>query len=115
MNFPALLAAMIAVESGGDERAIGDSGRSIGVLQISRAVVEDVNRRYGTHYIWPDDCYNRKKSVEICVGYLRRYGGRSQSPEKWARIWNGGPQGHRKPETRAYWEKVKTELNQKKP
>lgn len=110
MNFPALLAAMIAVESGGDDRAIGDEGRSIGILQISRAVVVDVNQRYGTRYIWPDDCYNRRKSVEICVGYLRRYGGRSQSPEKWARIWNGGPGGHRKPETRAYWEKVKSNL-----
>ena len=105
-----LLAALIAVESGGDCRAVGDQCRSIGILQISRGVVEDVNRIYGTHYVWPDDCYNRKKSVEVCVAYLTHYGGKSKSLEKSARQWCGGPQGHRKAATRAYWIKVKKHL-----
>ena len=106
----ALLAAMIAVESGGDCRAVGDQGRSIGILQISRGVVEDVNRIRGTHYKWPDDCFDRRKSIEICVAYLTHYGGKSKSLEKAARQWVGGPQGHRKAETRAYWIKVKKHI-----
>tara|TARA_R110000868_G_scaffold139147_3_gene353891 strand:+ start:349 stop:684 length:336 start_codon:yes stop_codon:yes gene_type:complete len=108
----ALLAAMIAVESGGDCRAVGDQGRSIGILQISRGVVEDVNRIRGTHYKWPDDCFDRKKSVEICVAYLNWYGGKSKSLEKAARQWNGGPKGHRNAETRDYWKRVKQHLTQ---
>ena len=106
----ALLAAMIAVESGGDCRAVGDQGRSIGILQISRGVVEDVNRIRGTHYKWPDDCFDRRKSIEICVAYLTHYGGKSKSLEKAARQWVGGPQGHRKAETRDYWIKVKKHI-----
>jgi hypothetical protein len=106
----ALLAALIAVESGGDCRAIGDQGRSIGILQITEACVRDVNRIYGIHYRWPDDCFDRKSSVEICVAYLNWYGGKSKSLEKSARIWNGGPKGHRNAETLAYWRKVKKHL-----
>jgi soluble lytic murein transglycosylase-like protein len=105
-----LLAALIAVESGGDCRAIGDQGRSIGILQITEACVADVNRIYGTHYRWPNDCFDRKSSVEICVAYLTHYGGKSKSLEKAARQWNGGPKGHRKPETRPYWQRVKQQL-----
>jgi len=106
----ALLAALIAVESGGNNQAIGDEGRSIGCLQITEACVRDVNRIYGTHYRWPNDCFDRKASVEICVAYLTHYGGKSKSLEKAARIWNGGPKGHRNAETRAYWIKVKKHL-----
>ena len=106
----ALLAAMIAVESGGDCRAVGDQGRSIGILQISRGVVEDVNRIRGTHYKWPDDCFDRRKSIEICVAYLTHYGGKSKSLEKAARQWNGGPQGHRNPASLKYWKRVKQQL-----
>lgn len=108
----ALLAALIAVESGGDCKAIGDKGRSIGCLQITSACVADVNRIYGTHYRWPDDCFDRKSSIEICVAYLTHYGGKSKSLEKVARQWNGGPKGHRNPETIAYWRKVKQQLKQ---
>lgn len=106
----ALLAALIAVESGGDCNAIGDNGRSIGCLQITEACVRDVNRIYGTTFKWPDDCFNRYLSQRICTLYLSHYGGKSKSLEKAARQWVGGPQGHRKPETRPYWRKVKQQL-----
>ena len=106
----ALLAAMILVESNGNPRAVGDEGRSIGILQISRGVVDDVNRIRGTHYKWPDDCFDRKTSIEICFAYLSWYGGKSKSPEKFARIWNGGPRGHRNPDTRAYWRRVRAAM-----
>jgi soluble lytic murein transglycosylase-like protein len=109
----ALLAALIAVESGGNNQAVGDNNRSIGCLQITEACVRDVNRIYGTHYRWPNDCFDRKKSVEICVAYLRHYGGKSKSLEKAARQWVGGPQGHRKPETRPYWKRVQQQLTTK--
>jgi len=105
-----LLAALIFVESGGNNKAIGDEGWSIGCLQITEICVRDVNRIYGTHYRWPHDCFDRKSSIEICVAYLAHYGGKSKSLEKAARQWNGGPKGHRSPETISYWRKVKQQL-----
>ena len=111
---PALLLALIAVESGGDPRAIGDEGRAIGVLQIGAAVVLDVNRVYGTRYKWPTDCYNARTSAVICVQYLKLYTEPDDSDEVLARKWNGGPSGHRKPSTLKYWQKVKQQLEKTK-
>ena len=105
-----LLLALIAVESGGDPRAIGDGGKSIGVLQIGPAVVLDVNRVYGTRYKWPTDCYNARKSAVICVQYLKLYTEPDDSNEVIARTWNGGPKGHRKASTLPYWRKVQKAL-----
>lgn len=105
-----LLAAMILVESGGDCEAIGDNGRSIGCLQITELCVRDVNRIYGTHYRWPDDCFNRHLSTRICDLYLSHYGGENATDHKLARIWNGGPMGHTKSATRSYWSRVKAKL-----
>jgi len=111
-----LLAAMIQVESHGNNHAVGDEGRAIGCLQITRAVLADVNRAYRTEYILRD-CYDRGKSVKICRNYLTLWGrkyedetGTSATAQVLARIWNGGPRGWNKPETQAYWHKVKAEL-----
>jgi len=104
-----LIDALVHVESKGENHVVGDNGRAVGVLQIHKEVVDDVNRRYGTSYTYAD----RKsidKSREICRKYLLMYGGRNATDEKYARIWNGGPRGHRKTSTRAYWRKVKRNL-----
>lgn len=110
MSLEILLAAMIAVESGGDDTAIGDNGRSIGALQIGRQCVIDVNRVYGSTYRWPEDCYNRAKSVEICTKYLTHYCGNRASNEVYARTWNGGPRGARLVATVKYWDSVRSHL-----
>jgi soluble lytic murein transglycosylase-like protein len=101
-----LLAALMTVESNNNPNAIGDHGRAIGVLQISRAVVRDVNRATGSHYRWPADCYNKATSIAICSAYLDMYA-RGKSAESMARVWNGGPGGDRKASTLAYWRLVK--------
>jgi len=114
-----LLTALIAVESSGNDRAIGDNGKSHGCLQIGKAVVMDVNqRRRGKRlpeYKWPSDCYDREKSKTICREYLAIYCtpkrlGHKPTLEDAARMWNGGPNGHKKTATLKYWTKVKTHL-----
>lgn len=112
-----LLAALIGVESGGDTKAKGDGGKAIGCLQIHKGVVEDVNRIYRLEkgFVWPDDCYDKKKAVQICYLYLCHYScpkrlGREPTPEDMARIWNGGPNGYRKKNTLKYWVKVKAAM-----
>lgn len=101
----ALLAALISVESGGRDLAVGDGGRAIGPLQIHAAVVEDVNRFAGTHYTH-SGMTNRAAAMQVCVLYIEHYA-RGQSPEVQARIWNGGPKGALKKATIGYWAKVK--------
>ena len=82
-------------------------------LQIQDICVQDVNRIYGTLYT-AQDVYDYKKSREIAELYLtywgeayRRKTGRPADYETLARIWNGGPNGWKKPSTLNYWKKVR--------
>ena len=109
-----LILALIAVESGGNSKAIGDNGYAHGALQIHRSVIEDVNRIYGTTYVYSDRM-SRQKSVHICILYLDHYAtkerlGRKPTYRDMARIWNGGPDGYKERSTLKYWRKVRLHL-----
>lgn len=104
----ALLAALLAVESGGNDMAIGDHGRARGALQIHAAVVEDVNRVHGTRYTH-HDMHDRKAAVRVCSLYLATYAP-GASTEVQARTWNGGPRGATKAATLGYWGRVKAKM-----
>ena len=114
MNYSALISALISVESGGRADAVGDNGKAFGILQIWDVVVKDVNTFYGTSYTHKD-AFNPTKAQQICRYYLRLYAtkariGDMDPYEAAARIWNGGPNGHRKAATLAYWARVKKAL-----
>ena len=104
-----LIDALVHVESRGEVHAIGDNGKAVGPLQIHKEVVDDVNKAYGTNYTY-EDRKSIDKSREICRRYLLLHGGRNATNEKYARIWNGGPGGHRKRSTSKYWVKVRRRL-----
>lgn len=108
MNLGPLIAALITVESGGRDNAIGDGGRAIGALQIHKSVVVDVNRIAGTSYTH-QQMTNRIAARKVCEIYLTRYAA-GKTNEEAARIWNGGPNGHRKSATVGYWNKVRKHL-----
>jgi hypothetical protein len=108
---PTLLAALLAVESGGNDRAIGDHGRAVGALQIHAAVVRDVNRIHGTRYTHAG-MVRRRDAVAVATLYLGTYAtqerlGRAVTDADRARIWNGGPNGWRKAATVGYAERVR--------
>ncbi len=104
-----LISALIIVESSGNDMAIGDQGRAIGCLQIHRAVVLDVNRITGSHYRH-SEMTNRVQARAVCEAYLKHWG-KGKTTEEQARIWNAGPQGHKKKTaTQAYWLKVQRNL-----
>jgi len=98
--------ALHQVETSGRHGAIlGDNGRSLGPLQISRAYWQDA--RVGGRYEQVTDlAYARR----VASAYLKRY-----APAAWeagdvntlARVHNGGPAGARKAATLAYAEKVR--------
>ena len=115
-----LLPALIIIESGGDPLAIGDKGEAVGILQIHKCVVDDVNRVYGTKYSYADRL-NAGKSKEICRKYLTYWGkhyerktGKPATLEILSRIWNGGPSGWQKKATEKYWQKVEKVLTKSK-
>lgn len=108
MNLGPLIAALITVESNGNDMAIGDNGRAIGALQIHKAVVVDANRIAGTSYTH-QQMTNRIAARRVCEIYLSHYG-KGCSTEQLARRWNGGPTGDRKSATITYWNKVKKHL-----
>ena len=103
-----LITALIAVESSGNDLAIGDNGRAVGPLQIHRGVVLDVNRFTGSNYRW-ESMTNRAQARAVCAAYLTHYG-RGATTEQLARRWNGGPTGDRKTATVAYWRRVQKEM-----
>lgn len=109
-----LISALIAVESNGNDYAVGDNGRSAGCLQINKCVVDDVNRVCGTAYSYADR-FNREKSKEIFRHYMGIYATskrlkRTVTNEDRARIWNGGPNGYVKAATKQYWRRVKNRM-----
>lgn len=114
MNIVTLIAALIAVESGGNPRAVGDNGLAFGALQIHECVVKDVNQFKGTHYVH-EDAFDPVKAQEICISYLERYATRARlghepTFQDMARIWNGGGNGYKKAATLGYWQKVKAKM-----
>ena len=97
--------ALHQVETSGRQGPIlGDNGRSLGPLQISRAYFTD-SRVAGTYEQVVDLPFARR----VVSAYLQRY-----APKAWAagdvetlaRIHNGGPAGARKAATVSYGAKV---------
>ena len=109
---PALVAAVEQVESGGNPRAVGDSGKAVGILQIQPIMVRDVNRILGSQRYSLADRLDPVKSREMFWVYADHYSP-GASREVIARRWNLGPKGDRSPATVGYWRKVSAALEEK--
>ena len=115
---PTLVEALIQVESGGNDYAVGDKqlvDRAYGCLQIRKPVCIDVNKALGTSYKPEDMLGDRKTSKVLYNAYMELYAtpkalGRAVTDQDRARIWNGGPTGYKKTSTVEYWVKVQKAL-----
>ncbi len=108
-----LAAALIAIESSGNDHARGARGE-VGALQVRAAVVEDVNRAFGTRYTLRG-MTNRAQAVAVLNRYLWIYAtpdriGRPVTNEDRARIWNGGPNGWRRKSTLPYLRRFREQI-----
>jgi hypothetical protein len=115
MTYLSLIIALITVESGGKDFAIGDGGKALGCLQMHSDYVQDAAEYAGTDWVH-EDALIRDVAVHILIAYMDRYAtverlGRKPTLEDIARIHNGGPNGWKKKSTNAYWAKVKKELD----
>ena len=106
-DFEDMLDAIEWVESKGDPWAVGDDGKAVGAYQIHKIYVDDVNRITRPGIITFKERSDPEKSRRMVTIYLNHYGG---TFEEMARKHNGGPNGHKKPSTEAYWEKVKARM-----
>ena len=109
-----LINAIMQVESRGNDNAYRASEDAVGVLQIRRVMVDDVNRilaRQGKiqRYIY-EDRWDRMKSIEMFNIFCDYYN--LTDAEEIARCWNGGPRGINNPYTLGYWNKVQIELEE---
>lgn len=108
----ALLDAIRRVETGGckdPSAAVGDNGKAIGPFQIHRVYWQDAVEHSGiggTYADCKDEAYARK----VVRAYMARYAPKGASDEVFSRIHNGGPKGHKKAATKAYWAKVRKEM-----
>ena len=108
-----LVDAVMYVESRNNPNAWNKREDACGVLQIRPIMINDVNRIISKKNI-PKvytlaDRWNKTKSIEIFY-IIQEYYSPNGTPERIARVWNGGPNGHKKPQTLAYWHKVKEQL-----
>lgn len=110
----ALIPAIAAVESNNNSNAHNSQEDAVGLLQIRKICVDDVNRFSPIKYTYQDR-WDAGKSKEIFVRYVGHYGtlerlGRKPTQEDYARIWNAGPNGYKKDSSKKYWIKVKNKL-----
>lgn len=111
-----LIAALIQVESSGNDKAYNESEDAVGCLQIRRVMVREVNRilrrtnskdRYDMADRW--NCDKSKEMFNI----WREYHHADSEYETIARNWNGGPKGYSMRATERYWKKVQNHLDSK--
>jgi len=106
-----LLAALIAVESGGNDLARGRHGE-LGALQVRPCVVADVNRVVRGNYRW-SEMTNRVVAAKVADIYLTHWSkriGRPATDQDLARVWHGGPSGWKRSKTVAYWRRVRARM-----
>ncbi len=112
-GFIDIMNAIIQVESRGNPNAHAKGEDAVGILQIRKCMVDDVNRiliRRGSSLRYTyNDRWSEVKSKEMFDIFCTYYG--LDTAEEMARCWNGGPRGINNPSTLGYWDKVLTEIN----
>ena len=104
-----LLEAIRIVESNNNPDAVGDNGNAIGVYQIWEDYHTDacMAGNLSGEYL---DCYDPVYAENVVVEYMKRYATKRRlgvvTPEKIARMHNGGPNGWKIGATDKYWAKV---------
>jgi len=108
-DLDAFFLALAEVESGHDDAAVGDGGASIGRYQIQKPYWRDAVEFSDIGGIYTD--VKKKAYAErVMRAYWKRYCPKAyyaRDYETLARIHNGGPKGHKKKATIAYWAKVR--------
>lgn len=107
-----LFQAIGTVESNNDDDATGDGGKAIGRYQIWHVYWYDATEFSGVGGRY-QDCRKADYAEKVMREYWKRYCREAyyaKDYERLSRVHNGGPKGHTKQATVAYWNKVKSAL-----
>jgi hypothetical protein len=108
-----ILSALMMVESSNNDSAHAVGEDAVGILQIRKCMVDDINRilqrKKSPIKFTYEDRWSRYKSIKMFEIYCKHYG--LTTYEEIARCWNGGPQGINNPATANYWKKVQYQIN----
>lgn len=109
-----LINAIIQVESEGKEKAVSKNGKFVGVLQISKTMVDDCNRIKGYKKYTYNCRYNKTKSIEMFY-IMQSYYNPTNNITFAIRMWKGGPSWKTNSiPTKEYYLKVMKEYNKRK-
>jgi len=97
------------IESNHDSTRINHKEDAVGIMQVRPIMILDLNRINGFEKYKLADRYSVSKSVEMFMDYQNHYNPEMDF-EVAARIWNGGPNGHKKSVTIKYWNKVQKRI-----
>ena len=100
-----LLTAIRSVETGNNDKAIGDKGKALGSFQIHEIYWKDAvqyDKVIGGKYT---DVTNYAYAKKIVLAYFDRYG-KGKSCYELCQIHNGGPNGIKVTATKAYADRV---------
>lgn len=116
MTIPISFIMLLAtIESNCEPSAVGDDLKSIGILQMQEAYVQDAAEFAGEDWVHMD-AIDELTAIKIFRAYMARYAteerlGRPVTLEDIARIHNGGPNGYKKLSTIPYYKKVQCLMN----
>ena len=85
-----LIKAIAFIESSNNPLSVSKDKKYVGLLQISKILVDDCNRIIGKEKYTYDDRYNPTKSIEMFKIYQKHYNPNNDF-EHAIRLWNGGP------------------------
>ena len=111
--FPAVVRAMMIVESGCNPEAYRADEDALGALQVRPGYLSDVNKfraRRGLKPYSRRDCKDPIKAIDMVREYTSTYArvkSRPWTAETISKIHNGGPMGWKKSSTTVYWNKIK--------
>ena len=107
-EFINILNAISMVESSNNPNAYNAEEDAVGILQIRKCMVDDVNRILGYDKFTYEDRWSVLPSKEMFAIFVEHY--ELDTAEEIARCWNGGPRGCMKANTLIYWNKIEEEL-----
>ncbi len=107
-SYPKVVAAIIQIESNGNENAVGQSGE-LGLMQIMPIALQDVNENFGTNFQF-EDLAVASNNISVGILFLKLQLKRMKNLNDSIRAYNAGERGARLGRGYDYLEKVKLYL-----
>lgn len=90
-HFDKLIEAIAKVESNHNPKAVSKNGKYVGYLQISKVLVDDLNKKRGTTFWKYSDRLDADKSIAMFYEFQANHGNDSTRIREAINAWHYGP------------------------